>query len=215
VTTGGTTVTRHFTRTPDGQLISQRVGGSSYYYLTDERNSVLELLDINATSVNRYSYTAYGVTTVHQETIPNPFRYISAVQDSQTGLYKLGIRYYDPTLARFTQPDPTGQDAHYVYAANDPVDYVDPDGGFAVLLLPAIPVAAVVAVAAVAAITIVYAQRGGNRQTGNDPLNELSTENLRNAAGQSASKVDAATKAVIKKILKGRDAQRSRKSSNR
>jgi RHS repeat-associated protein len=31
---------------------------------------------------------------------------------SATGLYRLGIRYYDPTLGRFTQPDPTGQDDH-------------------------------------------------------------------------------------------------------
>jgi len=41
---------------------------------------------------------------------------------------KLGIRYYDPTLGRFTQPDPTGQDDHYVYAGNNPASYIDPDG---------------------------------------------------------------------------------------
>jgi hypothetical protein len=43
-------------------------------------------------------------------------------------LYKLGIRYYDPNLGRFTQPDPTGQDLHYTYARNNPVNFVDPSG---------------------------------------------------------------------------------------
>ncbi len=47
-------------------------------------------------------------------------------------LTKLGIRYYDPTLGRFTQPDPTGQDPHYTYAANNPVNYVDPTGAYCV-----------------------------------------------------------------------------------
>jgi len=43
-------------------------------------------------------------------------------------LTKLGIRYYDPTLGRFTQVDPTGQDPHYTYAGNSPISYIDPSG---------------------------------------------------------------------------------------
>lgn len=27
--------------------------------------------------------------------------------DTTTGLYKLGVRYYDPSMGRFTRPDPT------------------------------------------------------------------------------------------------------------
>ncbi len=41
---------------------------------------------------------------------------------------KLGIRYYDPTLGRFTQVDPTGQDPHYTYAANSTLNFTDPSG---------------------------------------------------------------------------------------
>jgi RHS repeat-associated protein len=48
--------------------------------------------------------------------IPNPYEYTGSYLDTNLGLYKLGIRYYDPTLGRFTQPDPTGQDAHYIYS---------------------------------------------------------------------------------------------------
>lgn len=39
-------------------------------------------------------------------------------------------RYYDPVSGRWTQLDPSGQDAGYAYASNDPVDLVDPDGLF-------------------------------------------------------------------------------------
>ncbi|MFF7365851.1 RHS repeat-associated core domain-containing protein, partial [Streptomyces sp. NPDC008125] len=46
-----------------------------------------------------------------------------------TGLYKMGARYYDPTLGRFTQPDPSGQEANtYLYAAGDPINRTDPGG---------------------------------------------------------------------------------------
>ncbi|MET9987865.1 RHS repeat-associated core domain-containing protein, partial [Streptomyces rochei] len=40
-----------------------------------------------------------------------------------------GHRYYDPTLGRFTQPDPSGQETNpYLYAAGDPVNRIDPIG---------------------------------------------------------------------------------------
>ena len=52
----------------------------------------------------------------------------SGSYDTTTNLYELGIRYDDPTLARFTQPDPTGQDPHDIYGGNNPVNVVDPTG---------------------------------------------------------------------------------------
>jgi hypothetical protein len=50
-------------------------------------------------------------------------------------LYKYGIRYYDPTIGRWTQRAPIGgslqetlKASPYVYADNDPVNAVDPSG---------------------------------------------------------------------------------------
>ena len=52
-----------------------------------------------------------------------------------TGLYKYGIRYYDPTIGRWTQRAPIGGSLQetlkanpYVYADNDAVNEVDPTG---------------------------------------------------------------------------------------
>jgi len=48
------------------------------------------------------------------------------------GLYYFGARYYDPELGRFTQVDPLWGKypgwSPYVYALDNPLKYVDPDG---------------------------------------------------------------------------------------
>ena len=42
---------------------------------------------------------------------------------------KLGARYYNPTTARFTQPDPSGQEPNtYNYATCNPANSTDPTG---------------------------------------------------------------------------------------
>ncbi|WP_344779163.1 RHS repeat-associated core domain-containing protein, partial [Microbacterium marinilacus] len=45
------------------------------------------------------------------------------------GVYKLGARYYDTGLGRFTQMDPSGQESNpYAYAISNPINYSDPSG---------------------------------------------------------------------------------------
>jgi len=46
--------------------------------------------------------------------------------ESRTGLYKMGERYYDPSIGRFTQEDPAG--GGYSYVDGNPVSFVDPSG---------------------------------------------------------------------------------------
>jgi RHS repeat-associated protein len=54
------------------------------------------------------------------------------ISDSETGLYSLGARYYDPTSGRFQSQDPIGfraGDANlYCYVGNNPVNATDPSG---------------------------------------------------------------------------------------
>lgn len=122
--------TTSFVRDPDGALVAMRVGGRSYYYLHDGLGSVVGLVDDQGQEVNQYNYDPYGQSRSKLETVANPFQYRGGQLDSTTGLYKLGIRYYDPTLGRFTQVDPTGADPHYIYASNDPINGSDPTGAW-------------------------------------------------------------------------------------
>lgn len=118
-----------FVREPSGTLIAMRSGGSSQYYLTDAQTSVIGLVDTSGKRTATYSYGPYGETRTNSGT-DQPFRYTSAYLDPSR-LYKMGHRYYDPHLGRFTQPDPSGQENNaYLYTAGDPVNRVDPTGLF-------------------------------------------------------------------------------------
>ncbi|MEU0657310.1 RHS repeat-associated core domain-containing protein [Streptomyces albogriseolus] len=118
-----------FIREPAGTLNSMTTGGKSYYYLTDATGNVLGLVDDTGKRTHTYAYGPTGMprgTTT--EAVPQPYRYAGAYLDP-TGLYKMGHRYYDPALGRFTQPDPSGQEANpYLYAAGDPINNSDPTG---------------------------------------------------------------------------------------
>jgi RHS repeat-associated protein len=66
--------------------------------------------------------------------VANPWRFSGSYYDSQTSLYKLGQRYYDASLARWTQVDALSDplDTHgwnrFVYAGDDPVNFTDTSG---------------------------------------------------------------------------------------
>ncbi|MEU7696682.1 RHS repeat-associated core domain-containing protein [Streptomyces sp. NPDC039028] len=117
-----------FIREPAGTLNSVRSYGKSSYYLTDATGNVLGLVDETGKRTHTYAYTPYGTGQNTTETFPQPYRYAGAYLDP-TGLYKMGARYYDPHLGRFTQPDPSGQETNpYLYATGDPINHTDPNG---------------------------------------------------------------------------------------
>jgi RHS repeat-associated protein len=63
-----------------------------------------------------------------------PFKYTGKPFDNEggIGLYYYGARYYAPELGRFTAVDPLASKypglSPYVYCANNPMKFVDPDG---------------------------------------------------------------------------------------
>ncbi|MFG2690842.1 RHS repeat-associated core domain-containing protein [Streptomyces sp. NPDC048405] len=118
-----------FIREPAGTLNSMTTGGKSHYYLTDATGNVLGLVDDAGKRTHTYAYGPTGLPrTTPTETVPQPYRYAGAYADP-TGLYKMGHRYYDPALGRFTQPDPSGRETNpYLYAAGDPINMIDPLG---------------------------------------------------------------------------------------
>lgn len=108
--------------------MSDRVGGQSCYYLFDGLGSVVGMVNSSGAKVNAYSYDPYGGARSVSEQVANPNRYAGGYLDAYSGLYHFGARYYDPTLGRFTQLDPSGQDSGYVYAGDDPINSSDISG---------------------------------------------------------------------------------------
>ena len=88
----------------------------------------------------QYYYDAWGNHTVSGSNTTlgnlNPFRYRGYYYDTETGLYFLQTRYYDPETGRFlnrdavtyADPETIGGLNLYAYCLNNPVMYVDPSG---------------------------------------------------------------------------------------
>jgi RHS repeat-associated protein len=102
------------------------------YIYTDGLGSPVARTDASGTVISRTRYEPYGyVASGVQPTIG----FTGHVNDVDTGLTYMQQRYYDPVAGRFLSIDPVVTDANngssfnrYVYGANNPYRYVDPDG---------------------------------------------------------------------------------------
>jgi len=130
IDSGGTT---YYTRGPQGELLGQRTPAGRSYYLYDGLGSTAALTDSAGNVVNRYAYDPYGNVTASSGAAANPYRFggaYGAYTDVATGLVKIGQRYYDPGLGRWTQRDPLGIGNAYAYVEGDPINRADPTGLF-------------------------------------------------------------------------------------
>jgi RHS repeat-associated protein len=108
-------------------------GGKVYRLIKDEVGSVWMVVDADTGVIaQQMTYDEFG--RVITDTAPGfqPFGFAGGLYTPETGLVRLGARDYDAQIGRWTTPDRLGfygGDTNlFAYAANDPVNYVDPRG---------------------------------------------------------------------------------------
>ena len=124
-----------------------------YFYKKDLLGNVTEILDTTGTTVVKYTYDAWGnhkvlnpngTENISTEFVGNinPIRYRSYYFDTETGLYYLQSRYYDPQTGRFISmdsidyldPETINGLNLYAYCLNNPIAFTDPSGHSALLI---------------------------------------------------------------------------------
>uniref|UniRef100_UPI0010A8A049 RHS repeat-associated core domain-containing protein n=1 Tax=Cellulomonas telluris TaxID=2306636 RepID=UPI0010A8A049 len=94
-------------------VLAAKQGSNRLYYVQDATDSVIGVFDAAGGFTGGYSYSPYGELRAASDNPvikDNPLRFASGLWDGAVNLYRLGGRYYDPSLGRFTQYDPTGQE---------------------------------------------------------------------------------------------------------
>jgi len=112
----------------------------SQFYLKDTLMSTVNLTDESGGLLHSYRYDAWGRIRNQVGTSENPRQFTGHYKDDETGLHYFGARYYDDEIGRFISQDPyLGQQTappslhRYLYALNNPLKYVDPDGRIGIL----------------------------------------------------------------------------------
>lgn len=125
----------------DGSATSFSYNGTMYFYVKNLQGDVIRIIDLAGTEVASYVYDAWGniKDTKGEPTIReiNPIRYRGYVYDTETSLYYLQSRYYDPFTGRFLNADiycDTGTSTPlstnmFAYCENNPISNAD-EGGY-------------------------------------------------------------------------------------
>ena len=125
----------------DEVLMVQR-GANAFFYHADPQGNVVAITNAAGLVVQRYDYDAWGNIlraagsfAFSGTGLVNTRTFIGREYDSESGLFHLRARAYDPRLGRFLQKDPqqgelsNPQSLHaYAYALNSPTHFADPTG---------------------------------------------------------------------------------------
>ena len=125
-----------------GGAIGFKFNNATYIYRRNLMGDVTHIYTTDGTLVARYVYDAWGnhniTTDIGGIGTLNPIRYRGYYYDTETELYYLEARYYDPETGRFISQDEidfiipnhlTGLNL-YAYCSNNPIMYTDPSGNF-------------------------------------------------------------------------------------
>ena len=117
--------------------------GEPYYFIKNLQGDIISVTDKNGNTVAKYSYDAWGVCTIISDSsncniaTVNPYRYRGYYYDTETKLYYIQTRYYDPAVGRFINADnlclwdidkSSVSTNLYTYCQNNPVCNTDYNG---------------------------------------------------------------------------------------
>ncbi|MEM1381486.1 MAG: RHS repeat-associated core domain-containing protein [Pseudomonadota bacterium] len=118
-----------------GMSIARVTNGTVTTLYTDHLGTPIVGADAQGAVLWRQSHTPYGEDWSAATANDNQNAFTGHVRDSATGLTYMQARFYDPALGRFLSTDPVqfavdrpDMFNRYGYAANDPVNMIDPDG---------------------------------------------------------------------------------------
>ena len=127
-----------------GKPYALKYDGTTYYYVLNLQGDVISIITHWGESYGSYTYDAWGNVISQSGSIAsiNPIRYRGYYYDSETGLYYLGSRYYDPQVRRFVNADGAAfatinpysngltDKNYFAYCDNNPVSRSDDGGQF-------------------------------------------------------------------------------------
>ncbi|MFQ9053571.1 MAG: RHS repeat-associated core domain-containing protein [Oscillospiraceae bacterium] len=136
----------HFTYDSTGPA-SVTYNGNRYFYLKNAQGDVTGLVNASGTQVVSYTHDPWGAPMSTSGTMAstlgtaNPLRYRGYVYDTETGLYYLSSRYYNPAWGRFinadtaavvaASPNKANWDKNlFAYCDNNPISRKDDGGEF-------------------------------------------------------------------------------------
>ena len=137
---------------PEGLVVKEGAAWVYKYHKTDHVGNTRGLLAVRSNVLQNESQNTdyYPFGLAHQLSNLHLNKYLfggkeyqdATINGSPLGVYDFHARFYNPTLGRWFMQDPTQQFANpYLYGANNPVNFVDPDGEIAWFVVPLIAAA--------------------------------------------------------------------------
>ncbi|ADL52033.1 RHS repeat-associated core domain-containing protein [Clostridium cellulovorans] len=138
----------YYTYDSVGDLVSFNLNSVEYYYIRNVQGDIIGLFDNTGIQIVSYTYDSWGkLTNIKDQNgtdvtnskehvgYKNPYRYRGCRYDSETGIYYLQSRYYNPEWGRFINADALGGEVGeilthniFAYCVNSPVSMEDSDG---------------------------------------------------------------------------------------
>lgn len=131
---GAQTAVQHYLYGPGG-VLAVRNSAMTLGVLKDHLGSVRALFDQAGQLQARYDYLPFGALARASGAMAAvmPYLFTGQEYDAEIELYNYRARLYAPETGRFISIDPMHQFfSPYLYAANNPVLYIDPTGKFSI-----------------------------------------------------------------------------------